>query len=70
MAAPYNETAVIELIDNQAFYNANLGPFLAGLAVQMFMMGVLCTYPTTFLSWAAQLTDYDTQLCNVGLTSR
>lgn len=45
LAAPYNETLVLETINHQAFYNSNLGPFLAGLAVQMFMMGVLCTYP-------------------------
>lgn len=41
MAPPYNETEVLQQIDNQHFYNVNLGPFIAGLAFQMFMMGVL-----------------------------
>ncbi|TFL05247.1 hypothetical protein BDV98DRAFT_289579 [Pterulicium gracile] len=45
---PYNETAILELIDNQAFYNANLGPFLCGLSVQMFMMGVLALQCWTY----------------------
>lgn len=40
----YNETDVLERIDNQGFYNMNLGPFIAALAFQMFMMGVLSTY--------------------------
>ncbi|KAJ7472780.1 hypothetical protein FB451DRAFT_1250681 [Mycena latifolia] len=37
----YNETAILELINNQHFFNVNLGPFLTGLAAQMFMMGCL-----------------------------
>ncbi|KAJ6545044.1 hypothetical protein DFH09DRAFT_1172533 [Mycena vulgaris] len=38
---PYNETAVLELANNQHFFDVNLGPFLSGLAAQMFMMGCL-----------------------------
>ncbi|KAJ6554096.1 hypothetical protein B0H10DRAFT_1231688 [Mycena sp. CBHHK59/15] len=37
----YNETAVLELIDNQHFYNVNLGPFCVGIAAQVYMMGIL-----------------------------
>ncbi|KAJ6615090.1 hypothetical protein B0H10DRAFT_2220722 [Mycena sp. CBHHK59/15] len=37
----YNETAVIGLIDNQDFYNLNLGPFCVGIAAQVYMMGIL-----------------------------
>ncbi|KAJ7649813.1 hypothetical protein FB45DRAFT_886067 [Roridomyces roridus] len=37
----YNETAVQLAIDNQHFYNVNLGPFLTGIAAQIFMMGCL-----------------------------
>lgn len=33
--------AELEHIDNQAFYNNHLGPFLCGLSFQTFMMGVL-----------------------------
>ncbi|TFK97438.1 hypothetical protein BDV98DRAFT_574472 [Pterulicium gracile] len=50
LAAPYNETLVLETINHQAFYNSNLGPFLAGLAVQMFMMGVLSLQCWTYFS--------------------
>ncbi|KAJ7467018.1 hypothetical protein FB451DRAFT_403429 [Mycena latifolia] len=37
----YNETAVLEQINNQHFFDVNLGPFLTGLSAQMFMMGCL-----------------------------
>lgn len=44
----YNETDVLERIDNQGFYNMNLGPFIAALAFQMFMMGVLTLQTWTY----------------------
>lgn len=59
---PYNETAILELIDNQAFYNANLGPFLCGLSVQMFMMGVLGT-PSSIPLLLASAT-YTVSICS------
>ncbi|KAJ6626474.1 hypothetical protein B0H10DRAFT_2185722 [Mycena sp. CBHHK59/15] len=37
----YNETAVLQLIDNQHFYNVNLGPFCIGITAQVYMMGIL-----------------------------
>lgn len=53
MAPPYNETEVLQQIDNQHFYNVNLGPFIAGLAFQMFMMGVLSAFSFRHLCvWA------------------
>ncbi|TFL03401.1 hypothetical protein BDV98DRAFT_383425 [Pterulicium gracile] len=53
MAPTYNETKVLERIDNQHFYNINLGPFLAALAFQMFMMGVLTLQCWTYFETMA-----------------
>jgi hypothetical protein len=46
--ASLNATETIASIDNQDFYNKNLGPFCAGLAFQMFMMGVLTLQTWTY----------------------
>ncbi|KAJ7649840.1 hypothetical protein FB45DRAFT_1075565 [Roridomyces roridus] len=37
----YNATAVEEIANNQRFFDLNLGPFLTGISVQIFMMGCL-----------------------------
>lgn len=50
---PYNESETLQRIDNQTYYNLNLGPFLAGLAFQMFMMGVLTLQCWTYFQTMA-----------------
>lgn len=51
--APYNETEVLERIDNQQFYTNSLGPFMAAIAFQMFMMGVLTLQTWTYFETMA-----------------
>ncbi|TFK96047.1 hypothetical protein BDV98DRAFT_598023 [Pterulicium gracile] len=50
---PYNESETLQRIDNQTYYNLNLGPFLAGLAFQMFMMVVLTLQCWTYFQTMA-----------------